>query len=478
MGVSVVAKLPSVSVAGPSSSVKVGVSVVLKAQVAESFGSVSQYAWDNGKGGGWSDSSPTLSQATFSYAKRGVYSARLRVLGRGGMVDSASSQLTVWNDDPVLAGLHDTSVTTGSLLTLKATAGDPEGIRWYIWDVGADGQGLDTTTSSSRSFSMPVSPGTVRIAVAAQDGFDGITWDTLTVTVVSSVSAWAVRNQGTYLQSLGNVDFFTPARGYAIGKDPATSENIVLYTQDSGVTWSSRPITAAVGYLGAASFPDSSTGYVANGGNRLLKTTDGGATWSARNPNLPGVDAIAFVDAQRGWIVSSDNARVIRTVDGGASWTASGAVTAQRIRSIHFAGASTGWMCGTTGVLFKSVDGGGSWSSRNSGTVVNLNMIRFRDAQNGIAVGDGGVIRGSSDGGETWTTRSLGASGTSQDLTAVTWTGSHWIVVGNGGVVYSSLDGSTWTSHSSGTTKSLGSVTWTGSRIVAVGDAAVILSSP
>ncbi len=110
---------------------------------------------------------------------------------------------------------------------------------------------------------------------------------------------------------------------------------------------------------------------------------------------------------------------------------------------------------------------------RTYGTA-NLNAVAYSGVQY-VVVGDGGTIY------STYFLSSSGparTSGTTSNLTGVTWTGSRWVAVGAGGRVVTSADGVSWTVQSSGTTTNLSAVTWNGTRLVAVGDSGVVRTSP
>jgi hypothetical protein len=68
-------------------------------------------------------------------------------------------------------------------------------------------------------------------------------------------------------------------------------------------------------------------------------------------------------------------------------------------------------------------------------------------------------------------------SGTTTNLTGVTYTGSVWVAVGNGGLIRTSPDGATWTPQTSGTTNSLFGVA-TGPAVLAVGQGSTVLTAP
>lgn len=72
-----------------------------------------------------------------------------------------------------------------------------------------------------------------------------------------------------------------------------------------------------------------------------------------------------------------------------------------------FTSATTLYLAGNAGELFKSADAGASWTQQNSGVTTQLTAIRFSSAQHGWALaGDSAALR-TSDAGATWTTRTV-----------------------------------------------------------------------
>jgi hypothetical protein len=91
-----------------------------------------------------------------------------------------------------------------------------------------------------------------------------------------------------------------------------------------------------------------------------------------------------------------------------------------------------------------------------------------------MVVGNSGTIYTSSDG-TTWTSRT---SNTSKDLENVTYGNSTFVTVGSSGTILTSSDnGSTWTSRTSGTSNTLEGVTYSNNTFVTVGSSGTILTS-
>lgn len=116
-------------------------------------------------------------------------------------------------------------------------------------------------------------------------------------------------------------------------------------------------------------------------------------------------------------------------------------------------------------------------SSNDSGIASSQGSIRARGRMDStdrwIVVGDDGVLLTSLDG-NTWTP---GASGTSENLTGVSSNGLITVVVGENGTMLRSEDGEIWTAVPLATTLSLRGIVHSQTQFVAVGDEGVLLTS-
>ncbi|MCZ6574991.1 MAG: YCF48-related protein [Gammaproteobacteria bacterium] len=73
------------------------------------------------------------------------------------------------------------------------------------------------------------------------------------------------------------------------------------------------------------------------------------------------------------------------------------------LQAVHFVDAERGWAVGDGGTVLATTDGGRTWSVRDAGTTAALWSVDFVDAERGWAVGDGGTVLATTDGGRTWT---------------------------------------------------------------------------
>jgi len=101
--------------------------------------------------------------------------------------------------------------------------------------------------------------------------------------------------------------------------------------------------------LYAGAFRDSQAGWLA--GEGAWPTADGGATWRHQDMPLRGrTQAIEFLDAQRGWLVT-DRGEMAYTNTGGARWRQMEANAGVALRGLDFVNTRQGWFVGDSGVI-------------------------------------------------------------------------------------------------------------------------------
>src|SRR5205814_6279141 len=100
----------------------------------------------------------------------------------------------------------------------------------------------------------------------------------------------------------------------------------------------------------------------------------------------------------------------------------------------------------SAGAILTSSDGV-AWTNRNT---VNLRSVAWRDGTY-VVVGDSGVVR-TSINAVNWLTQS---SGTTNTLFGVVGGHGVFLAVGQNGTILSSPDGVVWTTHPAGTSQTL-----------------------
>jgi photosystem II stability/assembly factor-like uncharacterized protein len=230
----------------------------------------------------------------------------------------------------------------------------------------------------------------------------------LSVTFPDDTHGWAVSSYGTILsttdggahwrsvnsgQQLNAISFVDDTHGMAVG-DYGT----ILTTTDGGAHWTARN-SGTDKWLFSICLADRSHAWAVGGGGgggTILKTADGGVQWTVQKTQvwqLPRLDSVRFVSANRGWAVGTFGT-VLATADGGEHWTAQTPGDASYdLNSLVFHGPSQGWAGGTFGTILDTIDGGKHWSGQTSGITNNaLDSVAFPDATHGWAVGTDGTI--------------------------------------------------------------------------------------
>ncbi|MCA8966429.1 MAG: hypothetical protein KDC48_16230, partial [Planctomycetes bacterium] len=131
----------------------------------------------------------------------------------------------------------------------------------------------------------------------------------------------------------------------------------------------------------------------------------GGQTWVDITPQFFGLGNLEWYGSakltdQRGWLVGKV---VMQTTDAGATWSqVLGPVGIGQNLDVSFADASTGWVVGEFGRIFKTGDGGLTWQQQNAGLTTSVTSVSAVNRQVAwIADADGRTMR-TQDGGATW----------------------------------------------------------------------------
>ena len=226
-------------------------------------------------------------------------------------------------------------------------------------------------------------------------------------------------------------------------------------------------------------------GTVATNGNVWVSTTPDGSiytsndgdTWSPATTTpatLPNITRVVVIDVGTApttvaTFVAIGAAGSILTSVNGLTWTEVSTPTSETLRDIHHA---VGCVCspgsgdvsvvvvGDAGTILTSHDLL-NWTQRTSGTTRDLYGVTHDEAAGWVAVGDGDAIVTSATG-TTWTIVDPVDVQLTEDLRDVVFsnnaTNANYVIVGLGGVVYTSPDSADWSERISGVTADLMSV--------------------
>jgi len=216
----------------------------------------------------------------------------------------------------------------------------------------------------------------------------------------------------TKIPSSYNVPSISYANGYFVTSYALTANTLQVYTSTNGVVWSDAgwTITGSNPTVGKASYNSTLSQYI-------VKTGDGaaGSFYSYTIPN-PLVSPSSY-----------------------PSYNAPTAVNA----SVKFSYVNSEWVV-LSDVSVSSSTTGTSWTLKNSsifgGGVTNgVSPVMYGA---GVYVAVSNAKAAYSSDLITWTASSPFGSST---IYNATWTGSRFVAVGSGGVIYTSADGISWT---------------------------------
>lgn len=214
---------------------------------------------------------------------------------------------------------------------------------------------------------------------------------------------------------LAGLRFADAEHGWVYGE-----QGVLYATADGGRTWARQRVPTRHLLLGGA-FADAQHGWLSGGGLTLLRTEDGGENWRAGTLYIPLSDP-QNVSAPRSNAKSS-----------GATPPAAALPASLRLNAVSFVDSEKGWAVGANGVVYFTSNGGRAWQPQESGVKSDLYDVKFLDALEGWAVGGEGTILHTKNGGRVWTLERRATEHTLESLFFV-GRGRAW-AVGFGGTV-------------------------------------------
>lgn len=276
---------------------------------------------------------------------------------------------------------------------------------------------------------------------------------------------------------LYDVFFADDSIGYACGGDRWTMGQ-VIYTRNGGLTWS-QPDSIYPECAYACQFFSANEGFVAGNVSNYAYTTDSGKTFTRSQTNFQAILAMRFIDKQHGIKAGGEGyttGYIGYTADGGNSWSQQDYATAinavcyadsntalavgfgviyrsvdkgatfapldvrgDNFLSCSFPTATTGYVIGYEGLIYKTTDGGNSFSKIRKGNAPfahreYFRRIAFWDENTGYIIGDGGIMYRTTNGGDSW---AKVESFTSSNLRSIhLFSATAGIVVGDNGSIY------------------------------------------
>ncbi|HPI38653.1 MAG TPA: YCF48-related protein [Ignavibacteriaceae bacterium] len=169
---------------------------------------------------------------------------------------------------------------------------------------------------------------------------------------------------------------------------------------------------------------------------------------------------VKFIDATTGWLVGNKGT-IYKTTDSGLNWILQSAGTEKDLVKAFFLDANTGWTATVDGSIFKTTDGGDTWTEYNYSVTAPwivfaiCDLVKFIDQNTGFMLA--GKLRNiyllkTIDGGITWSIKdSLVHNSTARRWYDIDFNGNNGIMVGDKKDIqkYTTDLGETWTSSTS-----------------------------
>lgn len=278
------------------------------------------------------------------------------VLGSGGQIFKTTFAGDIWTQQTSgvttnLNAIHFTDVNNGIAVgangvIIRTTNGGTS------WQAVSSGVSNNLTDVFFLNANTGWAVGSQYVVLKTIDG--GATWNTVSIDNGASTS-----------DSYNDVQFTDINTGYVAGGSSTNSTSFVRKSSDGGTNWATSTSTSA-GVIRRLSFIDNNTGWTGGRSSipnvtlpEVSKTANGGTNWlsySGFQTNTYANTAIAslkFIDANRGWMVSSSitNTIIISTINGGNTFFAGPIFFTQQNQYIGskifiLPSGSSGWIIG------------------------------------------------------------------------------------------------------------------------------------
>ncbi len=225
------------------------------------------------------------------------------------------------------------------------------------------------------------------------------------LTTINGGGTWTAQTAGTnYI--LHGVDFVDDSYGWIAGAESTDSygDGRVWRTTDGGAHWAQSGYFEGWDNYGKYSvdFVDRSIGYVAGaeeGKGSVHKSIDGGQTWAEKplGGDYPILRGLNFISANEGWVVGDDGF-IAHTTNGGDTWELQASGTGGDLDAVSFLDSQRGYAVGadpaTGNVTLKTTNGGLTWVEETTGVYrwSGMHDIALPDLYHAWIVGDYSLI--------------------------------------------------------------------------------------
>ena len=313
---------------------------------------------------------------------------------------------------------------------------------------------------------------------------DGVVWTNTSSGTTSNLTT-VVYGSGTFVAGGANGTVIYSTDGKVWQKSGAVSYTTVnsitfgnslfvlvtllggIYTSSTGVNWTARTSGVTIP-LNSVAYGNSIFVAVGAGGVILTSSDNTATSWS--NQTVGNSDLLGINYQNSTFVATGKNNKALYSADG-TVWNRSLIDTFTAVTS----NGTNGWAITSWGDVYRATTTSFAYVSSVASGIENFTNIYHNGAGLfTVLTGSGGIY--TSSNGSTWTSRS---SGVSTGLNEVYYDGTTWVVVGDSGVILSSTNGTTFTSQTSGTSSNLLSIyklsttTW-----IAVGASGTVVTSP
>jgi photosystem II stability/assembly factor-like uncharacterized protein len=175
-------------------------------------------------------------------------------------------------------------------------------------------------------------------------------------------------------------------------------------------------------------------------GMTFLTSKDSGRTWSVQTVSATKgsrINGISFSHPDTGWLCSSTG-ELFKSVDAGKSFTLVHQFPGRDLGDIFSSAFGNIVVCADSGKLFRSSDAGINWSAIQSPATQWLYSIAFLDSTIGVACGDNGVVLKTINAGAKWSLVNIG--GTTVNMRGIHAKNDTIVMSSSGGALFASVN--------------------------------------
>jgi photosystem II stability/assembly factor-like uncharacterized protein len=227
-------------------------------------------------------------------------------------------------------------------------------------------------------------------------------------------ASFEATNVGTD-DALFAIDLSTDGGGAVVSRN-----GVVLTTADGGKSWTKRETGTKEHLFGVAVAPGGKIWAVGHFGT-IVHSSDGGKSFKPQKydavmPSLPQGETESPEQAAK-YAAEAEN---------------EGSIEEARLNAVDFVDAQRGWIAGEFGLVLYTEDGGATWKRQRSNVGKLLFAIHATDDKKAVAVGSEGTFIETADGGLHW--KEI-ATGIEEHLLGVWPVGERCFAVGRDGVI-------------------------------------------